>query len=36
MRVLEAVYQEALEKEFNAQEIPCKSQPVVEIFYTPC
>jgi GxxExxY protein len=30
---LEAVYQEALEKEFNAQEIPCKSQPVVEIFY---
>jgi len=30
---LEAVYQEALEKEFNTQEIPCKSQPVVEIFY---
>jgi len=30
---LEAVYQEALEKEFNTQEIPCKSQPVVDIFY---
>ena len=30
---LEAVYQEALEKEFNTQEIPYKSQPVVEIFY---
>ena len=30
---LEAVYQEALEKEFSAQKIPFKSQPVVEILY---
>ena len=30
---LEAVYQEALEREFLEQEIPCKSQPVVEILY---
>ena len=28
---LEAVYQEALEREFSAQEIPYKSQPVVQI-----
>ena len=27
---LEAVYQEALEREFVDQEIPSKSQPVVE------
>ncbi len=30
---LEAVYQEALEREFLEQEIPYKSQPVVEILY---
>ena len=30
---MENVYQEALEREFTSQEIPCKSQPVVEIFY---
>jgi len=30
---LEAVYQEALGKEFSIQEIPYKSQPVVEIKY---
>ena len=30
---LEAVYQEALGKEFSAQEIPFSSQPVLEIFY---
>jgi len=30
---LEAVYQEALEKEFISQRIPFKSQPVVQIFY---
>ena len=30
---LEAVYQEALEKEFNGQEIPLKVQPVIEIAY---
>ena len=30
---LEAVYQEALEREFATQEIPYKAQPVVEIFY---
>ena len=30
---LEAVYQEALEKEFNGQEIPFKVQPVIEIAY---
>ena len=30
---LEAVYQEALEREFKTQEIPNKSQPVVEIQY---
>ena len=30
---LEAVYQEALGREFGTQGIPCKSQPVVEIFY---
>jgi GxxExxY protein len=30
---LENVYQAALEREFKIQEIPCKSQPVVEIFY---
>ena len=30
---LEAVYQEALKREFSAQEIPYKSQPVVEISY---
>ena len=28
---LEAVYQEALEREFKIQEIPHKSQPVIEI-----
>ncbi len=30
---LEAVYQEALEREFKAQRIPFKSQPLVEIIY---
>jgi len=30
---LEAVYQEALEKEFTYQEIPFKSQPLVRIEY---
>lgn len=30
---LEGVYQEALEREFTAQDVPYKSQPVVEIFY---
>ena len=30
---LEAVYQAALGEEFGIQEIPYKSQPVVEIFY---
>lgn len=30
---LEAVYQEALEREFILQKIPFKSQPVVEIAY---
>jgi len=30
---LEAVYQEALEREFTIQTIPYKSQPVVEISY---
>ena len=30
---LEAVYQEALEREFITQGIPCKSQPSVEILY---
>ena len=30
---LEAVYQEALEREFRMQKIPFKSQPVVKIFY---
>ena len=30
---LEAVYQEALEREFIIQEIPYRSQPVVEIMY---
>ena len=30
---LEAVYQEALATEFGMQEIPFKSQPVVEILY---
>jgi len=30
---LEAVYQEALEREFTSQEIPFKSQPVVKISY---
>jgi GxxExxY protein len=30
---LEAVYQEALEREFKIQEIPHKSQPVIEIEY---
>lgn len=30
---LEAVYQEALEKEFNGQEIPFKAQPIIEIAY---
>ena len=29
----EAVYQEALEREFRMQKIPFKSQPVVKIFY---
>ena len=30
---LEGVYQEALDREFNTQEIPYKSQPFVKIFY---
>ena len=30
---LEAVYQEALGKEFTGQEIPFSSQPVLKIFY---
>ena len=30
---LEAVYQEALAREFSAQKIPFKPQPVVEILY---
>ena len=30
---LEAVYQEALEREFATQEIPFRSQPVVKIIY---
>ena len=30
---LEAVYQEALEREFKSQEIPFKSQPMVQISY---
>jgi len=30
---LEAVYQEALEKQFAIQSIPFKSQPIVEIKY---
>jgi len=30
---LEAVYQEALGREFGSHEIPYKSQPVIEIFY---
>jgi len=30
---LEAVYQEALKREFAAQKMPFKSQPVVEISY---
>ena len=30
---LEAVYQEALEREFGIQEIPFKSQPEVQIAY---
>ncbi len=30
---LEAVYQEALEREFEAQNIPFESQPLVEISY---
>lgn len=30
---LEAVYQEALEREFTTQEIPFRSQPVVKIIY---
>jgi len=30
---LEAVYQEALEREFGIQKIPFKSQPAVEILY---
>ena len=30
---LEAVYQEALEKEFQLQDIPFKAQPIVEIKY---
>jgi GxxExxY protein len=30
---LEAVYQEALEREFTTQEIPFKKQPVVKIIY---
>ena len=30
---LEAVYQEALEREFKSQEIPFQSQPMVQISY---
>ena len=30
---LEAVYQEALEREFRIQKIPSKSQPAIEILY---
>ena len=30
---LEAVYQEALEREFTAQRVPFKPQPIVEISY---
>ncbi len=30
---LEAVYQEALEREFKIQRIPYKPQPIVKIFY---
>ncbi|MBI9082611.1 MAG: GxxExxY protein [Desulfobacterales bacterium] len=30
---LEAVYQEALEKEFAFQEIPCEPHPIVRIHY---
>jgi len=30
---LEAVYQEAFERELTAQSVPFKSQPVLEIFY---
>ena len=30
---LEAVYQEALGREFNLQRIPNKAQPIIEIFY---
>ena len=30
---LEAVYQEALGREFATEEIPFRSQPVVQIFY---
>lgn len=30
---LEVVYQEALEREFTTQEIPFRSQPVLQIFY---
>jgi GxxExxY protein len=30
---LEAVYQEALEREFSEQKIPSKSQPTVQILY---
>ena len=30
---LEAVYQEALGREFNLQQIPNKAQPIVEIIY---
>jgi GxxExxY protein len=30
---LEAVYQEALEKELNSRQIPFQAQPVVQIYY---
>ena len=30
---LESVYQKALEREFKTEDIPFKSQPVVQIFY---
>ena len=30
---LEGVYQEALDREFGSQEIPFRSQPVVQITY---
>ena len=33
MWVLEAVYQEALGREFSIQGIPNKAQPIIEIFY---